>query len=93
MPVVPWSIARITRASLTSDCCRRSDRSERRVRHLAGEDDFNSTAELDRALNDFERHYNQIAKPFVWNFTREKLADLLARLDEHAHEPALALAA
>ena len=38
MPVVPWSIARITRASLTSASRGRSDRSERRVRHLAGED-------------------------------------------------------
>jgi len=62
-------------------------------RKLLAPNDFASTAELARALNDFERHYNKIAKPFDWNFTREKLADLLARLDEHAHGPALALAA
>jgi len=62
-------------------------------RKLLAPNDFNSTAELARALNDFERHYNQIAKPFDWNFTREKLADLLARLDDHERESALALAA
>jgi len=62
-------------------------------RKLLAPNDFASTAELARALNDFERRYNEIAKPFEWNFTREKLADLLARLDDHAHESALALAA
>jgi hypothetical protein len=61
-------------------------------RKLLAPNDFASTAELARALNDFELHYNKIAKPFEWNFTREKLADLLARLDDHAHESALALA-
>jgi len=62
-------------------------------RKLLAPNDFASTAELARALNDFERHYNEIAKPFDWNFTREKLADLLARLDDHERESALALAA
>ena len=56
-------------------------------RKLLTPNDFASSADLARALNDFERHYNKIAKPFDWNFTREKLADLLARLDGHAHEP------
>jgi len=55
-------------------------------RKLLAPNDFASPAELARTLNDFERHYNQIAKPFVWNFTREKLADLLTRLDEHQNE-------
>lgn len=54
---------------------------------------FESTAELARALNDFERRYNEIAEPFDWTFTRNDLADLLARLDEHQHDQPLALAA
>jgi hypothetical protein len=37
--------------------------------------DFESTAEIARALNDFERHYNEIATPFAWDFTRQDLAD------------------
>ena len=56
--------------------------------------DFNDTAELARTLNQFERHYNQIAKPFEWNFTRQDLADLLDRLDNQpSRDPPIALAA
>ena len=57
--------------------------------------DFASTAELARALNAFEHRYNQIAKPFIWNFTREKLAELLDELDQRERDrsPPLALAA
>jgi DDE superfamily endonuclease len=63
-------------------------------RKLLDPNDFDSTATLARALNDFERHYNQIAEPFAWTFTRQKLAELLERLDQHADlQPALALAA
>jgi len=62
-------------------------------RKLLAPNDFASTTELARALNDFERHYNEIAKPFEWNFTRDDLADLLRRLDEHERVSALALAA
>jgi hypothetical protein len=62
-------------------------------RKLLDPNDFASTAELARALNDFERRYNEIAEPFDWTFTRNDLADLLARLDEHQHNPPLALAA
>ncbi len=43
---------------------------------------FDSTTELARTLNAFERHYNQIAEPFDWKFTRQDLAELLARLDQ-----------
>jgi hypothetical protein len=35
-------------------------------RKLLEPNDFQSTAELARALNDFERHYNKIAQPFQW---------------------------
>jgi hypothetical protein len=62
-------------------------------RKLLAPNDFASTAELARALNDFERRYNEIAEPFDWNFTRENLADLLKRLDERERESPLALAA
>jgi len=56
-------------------------------------DNFESTAELARALNDFEHRYNEIAQPFDWTFTREDLANLLARLDQRERDPPLALAA
>ncbi len=53
-----------------------------------------STAELAHALNDFEHHYNQVAQPFQWNFTRRNLAELLDRLDQQpTQDPPLALAA
>ena len=56
--------------------------------------DFADTAEVARTLNAFERHYNQIAQPFAWNFTREKLAELLERLDnENPNDRPAAIAA
>ena len=60
-------------------------------RKLLQPNDFDSTAQLARALNDFEHHYNAVAKPFEWKFTREDLAALLVRLAER--EPQLQLAA
>jgi len=63
-------------------------------RKLLEPNDFPDTATLARALNDFERHYNQVAQPFAWNFTRQDLAELLQRLDDRpSHDPPLALAA
>jgi hypothetical protein len=58
-------------------------------RKLLAPNDFESTAELARALNQFEHHYNQIAKPFEWNFTRQDLAELLDRIEEHRSVDAL----
>ena len=56
--------------------------------------DFQDTAAVARALNDFERHYNQIAEPFEWNFTHDKLADLVDHLDQpEQNAPPLSLAA
>ena len=49
-----------------------------------------SQAVVDR-LYAFEHHYNEIAKPFEWTFTRRDLADLITRIAEH--EPRLRLAA
>ena len=37
----------------------------------------------------FQQHYQQIAKPFRWTFTRQDLANLLRKLDR----PPLAAAA
>ena len=53
--------------------------------------DFDDLADLARTLNAFEHHWNEIAEPFDWNFTRDDLAALIARLE--AHEPQLQLAA
>jgi hypothetical protein len=55
---------------------------------------FTDTAQVARTLNEFEHHYNQIARPFDWTFTRQDLADLLERLDnEDSRDPPLDLAA
>ncbi|MGI8801535.1 MAG: transposase [Solirubrobacteraceae bacterium] len=62
-------------------------------RKLLAPNDFASTAELARALNDFERRYNEIAEPFDWTFTRDKLANLLDRLDARQNAQPLTLAA
>jgi hypothetical protein len=53
--------------------------------------DFNNLADVARTLNAFEHHWNEIAEPFDWNFTRDDLAALLNRLA--AHQPSLQLAA
>lgn len=36
---------------------------------------------VEQRLHDFARHYEQIAKPFDWKFTRQDLNQLLDRLD------------
>jgi hypothetical protein len=53
--------------------------------------DFDDLAVLARTLNEFECHWNEIAEPFEWNFTRDKLAVLMERLS--AREPQLRMAA
>ena len=48
---------------------------------------FNDFATLDLAewrLLDFQQYFQQIATPFEWNFTQEKLKKLLERLDQHS---------
>jgi DDE superfamily endonuclease len=51
-------------------------------RKLLKPNDFDNLAELARTLNEFERRWNEIAKPFDWRFTRQDLADLLDRLTQ-----------
>jgi DDE superfamily endonuclease len=53
--------------------------------------DFASLQAVVDRLDAFEHHYNQIAQPFEWNFTRHDLTALIARVAEH--EPRLKLAA
>ena len=43
--------------------------------------DFPSLSALSLRLRLFERHYQRLARPFQWKFTRDHLRDLLARLD------------
>jgi hypothetical protein len=60
-------------------------------RKLLQPNDFADLAVLARTLNEFEHHYNEVAEPFDWRFTRADLAELMARLAQH--EPCLGLAA
>jgi transposase len=53
--------------------------------------DFTSLQVVVDRLDAFERHYNQIAEPFEWQFTRHDLAALIERVADH--EPRLRLAA
>jgi hypothetical protein len=52
--------------------------------------DFDDLAVLARTLNEFERHWNEVAEPFERNFTREKLAELMERLNAREPQPRLA---
>jgi DDE superfamily endonuclease len=51
--------------------------------------DFASLAEVEARLLRFQEHYEQIATPFEWTFTRADLDALLARV--HLHETAQSL--
>ncbi len=53
--------------------------------------DYGDLGVLARTINEFERHWNEIAEPFEWNFTSHDLAALLERLN--AHQPQLRVAA
>ncbi len=60
-------------------------------RKLLQPNDLADLALLARTLNEFEHHYNKVAEPFDWSFTRADLADLMGRLNRH--EPRLRVAA
>jgi hypothetical protein len=49
-------------------------------RKIVTPNDFTSLRELEDRLLAFQRRYEQTAEPFLWTFTREDLADLLAKL-------------
>jgi len=44
--------------------------------------DFGSLDELEERLLAFQQHYEQVAKPFEWKFTRKDLEQLLLKLAE-----------
>lgn len=52
--------------------------------------DFRSLADVERRLVAFQRHYEALAKPFEWTFTRRDLAALLAKLSRRAPRSAAA---
>ena len=60
-------------------------------RKLLEPNQYHHLAALARTLNHFEHHWNEVAQPFEWNFTRHDLATLIERLA--LHEPQLRLAA
>lgn len=45
--------------------------------------DFASTQELEDRILHFQDHYEQIARPFKWKFTRDDLQRLMERLEQH----------
>ncbi len=60
-------------------------------RKVLSPNDFASLQAVVDRLDAFEKHYNQIARPISWKFTRQDLAALLVRMARH--EPQLSLAA
>jgi hypothetical protein len=51
-------------------------------RKVLSPNDFQSVQEIADALQRFERHYETIARPFQWKFTRQDLARLLNKLTQ-----------
>lgn len=54
--------------------------------------DFTCTDDVEDRILRFQRHYEQVARPFRWKFTRRDLRGLLDRLERYDH-PATRLAA
>jgi hypothetical protein len=52
-------------------------------RKLLAPNDFHTLDELQTRLLAFQDHYQQIATPFEWKFTKADLNDLLARITDH----------
>ena len=50
--------------------------------------DFRSLTTLQERLLGFERHYQAVAKPFQWRFTRRDLQNLMRRLDTESQRAA-----
>lgn len=49
-------------------------------RKLLSPNDFNDLAQLEACIMAFQAHYETIAEPFQWKFTRDDLKNLLAKL-------------
>ena len=54
--------------------------------------DFRSRKEVAARILGFQEHYQQLAVPFEWKFTRRDLRRLMARCATRAHEPLAAAA-
>jgi hypothetical protein len=53
--------------------------------------DFRNISDVESRLLDFQQHYEQIATPFEWKFTKNDLNALLERIADHdTADPALA---
>jgi hypothetical protein len=52
--------------------------------------DFASTEELEGRILRFQRHYEHVARPFQWKFTRRDLRKLMERLERNRQTPRLA---
>ena len=44
--------------------------------------DFASLVEVEDRLLKFQKHYEEIAKPFEWKFTRKNLLNLMDKLSD-----------
>jgi hypothetical protein len=59
-------------------------------RKMLQPNDFSDLAGLEQRLLAFGQHYEHVAKPFEWKFTRDDLDRLLQRLQAPAHATGLA---
>lgn len=51
--------------------------------------DFPSLEAVKERLHKFQEHYEKIAKPFEWKFTREDLSKMLIKLSQQSQDLAL----
>jgi hypothetical protein len=47
--------------------------------------DFPSLEALKERIYKFQEHYEKVAKPFEWKFTREDLSNVLKKLSQPSH--------
>jgi hypothetical protein len=57
-------------------------------RKVVSPNDFNDLTEVEQRLTEFEKRYNQTARPFRWTFTRDELHDLLERISQQEQQQA-----
>jgi hypothetical protein len=54
-------------------------------RKAVAPNDFHDISEVEARLLAFQQHYEQIATPFEWRFTKNDLNALLDRIAAHEH--------
>jgi hypothetical protein len=52
-------------------------------RKVVSPNDFRDLSDAESRLLDFQQHYEQIATPFEWKFTKDDLNALLKRIADH----------